>query len=263
MTRRGPVPRHVWLGAAVLLVAAFALIRHADDLSMWYDEVWTIFHSTGTLEQIVRDRDLSWPLGYYLLLHAWIKLLGMNDFIVRAMNVLSGLLGTAFMIQAGRTLSSNRAGWLAGLAFGVSGYAVYFLLEVRGYGLMLTLAAALVCLHARWLKAPTWRRAIPYVLVQALLLYTRYADAMVIAALLGLHVLLSAPRLLWRWLVIAALSGLLFAPLLPDFWDFYVNRRDAHVENPDPGIFLRGPELWFQSSSAGAPGTPPSRSRYP
>ena len=55
MTRSGPVVRHVWLGTAILLIAAFALIRHANDLSMWYDEVWTIFHSTGTLEQIVRD----------------------------------------------------------------------------------------------------------------------------------------------------------------------------------------------------------------
>ncbi len=249
MTRTGPVARHVWLGTAVLLIAAFALIRHANDLSMWYDEVWTIFHSSGTLEQIVRDRDLSWPPGYYLVLHAWTRLLGMNDLVVRMLNVLSGLLGTACMIQAGRSLSSKRAGWLAGLAFGVSGYAVYFLLEVRGYGLMLTLAAALVWLHARWLKAPTWRRAIPYALVQALLLYTRYADAMVIVALLGLHLLLSAPRLLGRWLVVAALSALLFAPMLPDFWDFYRSRQGAHVENPDPGIFLRGPELWFQSYS--------------
>ncbi len=249
MTRSGPVVRHVWLGTAILLIAAFALIRHANDLSMWYDEVWTIFHSTGTLEQIVRDRDLSWPPGYYLLLHAWIKLLGMNDFVVRVLNVLSGMMGTACMIQAGRALSSDRAGWLAGLAFGVSGYAVYFLLEVRGYGLMLTLTAALVCLHARWLKVPTWRRAIPIALVQALLLYTRYADSMAIVVLLGLHVLLSARRLLGRWLLIGISTGLLFVPMLPDFWDFYLSRRAAHVENPDPGIFLRGPELWFQSYS--------------
>jgi len=220
----------------VLLIAAFALIRHANDLSMWYDELWTIFHSSGTLAQIVRDRDWSWPPGYFVLLHAWIRLFGMNDLVVRMMNVLAGLLGTALMIRAGRALDSHRAGWMAGLAFATSNYAVYFLLEVRGYSLMLVLTAGLVWVHARWLKQPTWRRAILYVIVQALLFYTRFVDSMLIAALLGLRVALISPRRVGRWIGVMVMTGVLFVPLLPQFRDFYRIERRAS-DKPRSGYF--------------------------
>jgi len=53
-----------------------------------------------------------------------------------------GLLTTAFMIKVGRRLCSNLP-VARGLAFATSSYAMYFLLEIRGYSLMFFAANSL------------------------------------------------------------------------------------------------------------------------
>ena len=243
--------RRLWLSTGVLMVAACMLISHAYDLSMWYDELWSVFHSAGSLDVImIHDLDLPWPPGYYVLLHGWMALFGRHDLVLKMMQVFLALMGVAFMIRAGRALDSDRAGWLAGLALAVSSYATTMLLELRGYSQVLVLAPAVIWFHARWLKQPTWRRAVPYVIAQTLLLYMRFADTMVIVGLLGLRVLLVNHRHVARWIGIMAVTGLLQLPLLPQIWDLIQYRRSAHVDDPDPNIFLRGPELWYRAFSA-------------
>ncbi len=177
------------------------------------------------------------------------RLISNNDFVVHMLGALIGLLATAFMIQAGRALHSRQAGWLAGLVFGTSGYAVYFLLEARGYGLLLMALAASVCFYARWLKRPTWGRAIPLVLAQTLALYTHFTSGLVFA-LMALHVLIAVPRRLWwRWAIIMAVTGLLFLPILPQFINSYQTRSAAFDGNNLPSYFLKGPESIYHAYS--------------
>jgi hypothetical protein len=242
--------RRLWMGTGVLMVAAYMLIGHAYDLSMWYDELWSVFHSSNTLDQfVIRDVDLPWPPGYYVLLHGWMALFGRHDLVLKMMQVFLAMLGVAFTIRAGQILESDRAGWLAGIALAVSSYATAMLLELRGYSQVLVLAPLVIWFHARWLKRPTWRRAVLYVVAQTLLLYMRFVDTAVIVGLLGLRVLLVEPRRFVRWLAVMAATGVLMAPLLPQLWDLYQYRRGVHVENPDPNIFMRGPEEWYQAYS--------------
>ncbi|MCS6872849.1 MAG: hypothetical protein NZ571_15490, partial [Anaerolineae bacterium] len=138
----------LWFYTGVLLIGAAALISHADDLSIWWDETWSIFHSSRSLTQIISEPDLLWPFGYFALLHLWSSIATLHEFALRALSVFFGILATAFMIRAGRSLFSQTAGLLAGLAFGTSGYARCFLLELRGYSPMLLLEAAFVYVYA-------------------------------------------------------------------------------------------------------------------
>jgi len=32
----------LWLSVAVLLIAALAILSHADELGLWFDELWTV-----------------------------------------------------------------------------------------------------------------------------------------------------------------------------------------------------------------------------
>ncbi len=242
--------RRRWLDVGILVLAAFMLIRHVYDLSMWYDEAWAVFHSSGTLEQVaLKDRDILWPPGYFVLLHGWMKLVGMNDLAVRMMNALAGMLGTACLIRAGRALHSDRAGWLAGTAWAVSSYAIYFLIEVRSYSLILVLAAALIWFQARWVKRPTWQRAIPLALVLGGLFYLHYVYTVAFIGLTGLWTLFAVPRRQWpRWIAAVGAAGVLALPLLPDMVDFY-RTRPTSVKNPE-SLFLHGPSLWFRAYSA-------------
>ncbi len=231
----------VWAGAAVLLIAAVAILPHANDLSIWFDEQWSVFMIAHPWGQMLRERELNWPPGYLMLLKAWSQLASANDFALHTLGALVGLLGTACAVQAGRTLHSWRAGWLAGLAFGTSGYAIYFLLEMRGYGPLLALLMALVWLQARWLRRPNWQRAVPYVLVQIAVLYMHFTGGLVLA-LAAVWVAASLPPRQWpRWIAVEAVVGVAFLPVLQQFWDSYQLRRDALRTNPPGAHLLHGP----------------------
>lgn len=241
--------RNVWLSTGVLLISAAVIFSHTDDLSMWFDELWFVFMNNRDLDHILREHDLNWPPGYMLVLHLWTNLISAHDLVIHVLGALIGLLAVAFMILAGRTLYNHRSGWLAGLAFGTSGYAVYFLLEARGYGLTLMLAAALVAFHARWTSKPTWQRAVPYVLVQIGALYVNFTSGVIIA-LTAVRVLIVLPyRQWWRWMVIMGVTGLAFLPLFPQFLDSYNLRSRAFSGGDLPSYFLKGPESLFQAYS--------------
>src|SRR5712692_1441084 len=137
---------------AVLLIAAFAIISRADQLGLWFDEIWAVLHSSTSVQQILAERDVTWPPGYFLALHAWGSLARWNDFSLHSLGAFFGILATAFFIRAGRRLHSSTAGLLAGLAFATSSYALYFVLEIRGYGLMLLAEAVFLNVYLRWLK---------------------------------------------------------------------------------------------------------------
>jgi uncharacterized membrane protein len=233
-----------------LLIAGAAIFSHADDLSMWFDELWSMFTTTRSLEQVVRERDLVWPPGYALTLHFWIRLISAHDLVVHVLGALLGLLGVAFAIQAGRALDSDRAGWLAGIAFGTSSYALTFLLEARGYGMLFMVSLATVCFHARWVRRPTWRRAVPYALAQILLLYTQFSGLLILA-LTAIRVLFCVPRRLWtRWASIMAVTGLAFLPILPQSVRTYRVRADALSQGSLPSYLLGKPEILYRAYSA-------------
>src|SRR5258708_3390330 len=211
-----PKRSYVWLIVAVLLIAAFVVISHADELATWADERWTVFHSRASLGPIAAERDVTWPLGSFVALHLWANIASWNDFSLHMFGVFCGLLSTAFLIQIGKRLHSSAAGLLAALAFATSSYALYFLLEIRAYSLMLLTETAFIAVYLRWLKRPTWARSLALFAVQTAMLYTHFILGIVLA-LAGLHLLITAPRRLLAWTAITLATAVAFIPLLPQF----------------------------------------------
>ena len=230
MTRKcttGSLACRTWLGAGVLLAAALAIIPHMDNWPFWYDELWAIMHSMGSWHQIATDPDLLWPPGYYFVLHSWMALVSIHDFVVRALSVYLGLISVALMIRAARELQDERAGWLAGFLYATNVFAAYYRLEARGYSLMLLGLPLVLWTYARWWKKPTWRRALPYGLAQAFLFYAQATSALATPLFLGAHLFLTAPRRLWRWALIMAGVLILAAPVLPQYYYIYTITSEA------------------------------------
>jgi hypothetical protein len=78
-----------------LLLAARIIFLHIDDLSMWFDELWSVCQDSHSLQQVIRERELNWPVGYAVLLHTWMRLISRHDLVVHALAALIGLLGVA------------------------------------------------------------------------------------------------------------------------------------------------------------------------
>src|SRR5258708_1652784 len=240
---------YIALCLGVLLIAALAVISHADELATWSDESWTIFHSSASIQQIINERDITWPSGSFAALHYWASFASWNDFSLHVFGALCGLLTTAFLIQIGRQLHSRGAGLLAGLAFGTSSYALYFMLEIRGYHLMLLVEAAFVALYLRWLARPNRSRDVALFAGQIAMLYVHFILGLIIA-LAGLHLLLTTPRRLGRWLLIAVATGIAFLPLLPQFLAAYHVRSGVGSNGPLPGYFTRDFGSFLRAFSA-------------
>ncbi len=95
----------VVMGVLILIVAAAFLISRATALTMGYSELSSIFHTSGTFQQVL-DPDLPWRPGFYVVLYGWQQLVGQHEFAVKMLCVLTGLLTVAMLVQVGK-----RAGW--------------------------------------------------------------------------------------------------------------------------------------------------------
>lgn len=213
MQRKSRTARSLVISTAVLLIAAAVLFSRVASLTMGYSEAFSVFHVSGTYEQVF-DPDLAYPPGFYVALYWWQKLVGSQEIALTSIAVLTGMIAVALVIQIGRQMHSLRAGWLAGFAVATSGYATYFLLELRATAVALTAIALLMWVHLLWLKRPTLRRSVLYTLAMTLALFTHYYIIFLIA-FLGLHILLIRWRLWWRWGALTIAGGLLLIPLIP------------------------------------------------
>ncbi|MFN8419936.1 MAG: glycosyltransferase family 39 protein [Anaerolineae bacterium] len=239
--------RHLLLSLLALLIAAAAISSHADDLALWPDEIFSVVHARGSLEQIIIDRDLNWPAGYFLLLHGWGNVASFHDFSLHWLGALLGLLTTALLIRTGRELLDPLAGWLIGVAFATSSYTLTFILELRGYTLMfLTIALFLLC-YLRWLKHDSRWRRVWLVIAGAAMLYTHFILWFVLVATTA-HLIVSKPRKLLTWLLLLIASFVIAAPLIPQFiLSFQVRGMFGGTL---PGYFFFPLETQFRAYSA-------------
>ncbi|MBN1284216.1 MAG: glycosyltransferase family 39 protein [Anaerolineae bacterium] len=245
-----PSPQtRAFAGALILLAAALILISRAGDLSMWFSEVFTFFHTGGTFEQVL-DPDLAFPPGYYVAMYGWRHLVGWHDFAASMFGVLSGMFTVAFVLRIGRETHSWWTGWLAAFAFATSSYATYFMLENRASGLQMTTMALAAWMHLRWLKRPAWNRAVMYGLSCTLMLFVHYFGAFVIA-FFALHLALTNWRLWWRWLLIVTFAVLLLLPLIPpagDIVNLFLGIRSG--DHQFTGYFVAPLSTFYQALSA-------------
>jgi len=200
------------LSTLILLLAALLLISRSNDLSMWYSEAYTMFHTGGSYEQVF-VRDLLHPSSFYQAVWGWRQMVGAHDVAVKLLTAFSGLLTISLLMSAAG--KSGPSGWLMGLLL-LSGYSVYYLLELRSTSLGLLGLALALAAHLRWVARPTPGRALAYGLALALAVCFSYLNLLVLA-LLPLHVALRHPRRLLAWggLALGAAGIVLLAtPLL-------------------------------------------------
>ncbi|MEY4233691.1 MAG: hypothetical protein RL635_658, partial [Chloroflexota bacterium] len=97
---------HYSTGALLCLLAS-ALFAHQLDLRpLWWDEGFSIYVARLAPLALLRTTaaDVHPPV-YFLLLSAWIKLIGAAPFSVRSLSVLTSVLGVATLYAAGRRLT--------------------------------------------------------------------------------------------------------------------------------------------------------------
>lgn len=219
------IHRHlpIWCMIIVVVLAAIAFPLLQRDL--WTDEAFSASYtnhaSVGAVLDDVRKNEET-PPGYFVALWAWSKLTGQSEVALRMLSLLCGVAASGvFAIIARRWLAPHDA-IVAAFAFALAPVLARYLVEVRGYTLLLVLTLLCILAFEHAYRNPSRPTALAaYTLSAAALFLTTYFGAALILA----HNLIWAVTLLrrrdaWRsWLIgwsVAQLSlGLLIVPWVP------------------------------------------------
>jgi Dolichyl-phosphate-mannose-protein mannosyltransferase len=209
----------------LLVVAASRMIR-LPGLNPDVDEIWSIWQTFGTPQQIINWTPYDWPPLYYLALGAWKGIVGFDFVLLRLLSVLAFLPGVACMYRAGRRLFGGDGAWLAVLTFAGFGYVNFLSTIIRGYAFLIALTPLLLWLTLRYFTQPTRWRAVWLALCMAVMFYT-HLTSVVVYGLIGLYTLIVYRGRVWRWLLPGILAAFLAAPLILSKLAIVVNRSAA------------------------------------
>ncbi len=223
----------------ILLLAAAARFHRLGAQSLWYDEGVAYAHSTRTLPQLISHLQTNVHVpAYFTLLGWWRDLTGASEFALRMPSALFSVISVAFAYGLGARLFHPVAGLAAALV-AFNSFSIYYAQEARMYAMLTAIAASSMWLYLDIIRdrdsgagrTKRWSQAIGLGLINALGLYTHFAQAFVIltqAALVTLGCCASLIRessvgrstpLTWRrWLNVPlahALTLILFLPWLP------------------------------------------------
>ncbi len=153
MTERGDRPAALALLTALILALALGLrVYRLDGQSLWYDEGNSVALAQRDVATIVSSAaaDIHPPL-YYLLLHVWVRFVGVSDVGVRSLSALVGVLTVLVVFAIGRRWFGATAGLAAACLAAVSPFLIYYSQEARMYALAALLSALAMSLFLRLL----------------------------------------------------------------------------------------------------------------
>ncbi len=208
----------------ILLGFALRLYRLGAD-SLWYDETVSAFLASETAPELVAHtaRDIH-PPGYYLLLHAWVGLVGHSEFALAFFSLGFGVLLIALTYRLARDLANPTVAAWAALLVTFAPYHVWYSQEVRMYTLGAALGLGAAIFGWRALTRPAARlNWLGYILTAALGLYSLYYFAfllLIINSFFLLYLLYPAANRATRlaWISANALIVLMYLPWLPIAW---------------------------------------------
>lgn len=210
----------------VLLVAAGLRFHLLGNQSLWNDEGNSLRLAQRAIPALIEAaaRDIH-PPGYYLLLHGWIRLVGISEFALRALSALLSLLAVAFTYALGKRLTAPGVGLVAAAIVALSSFQVYYAQEARMYALLALCAVGSMWAFVGWTGRPRLGRAVLLALFNAAGLYTHYAfPAVMLAEGIFAVVLIGAAARRVRGRALRLLGGFtalnlgtiaLFLPLAP------------------------------------------------
>ncbi|GAC1314900.1 MAG: hypothetical protein NVSMB2_05170 [Chloroflexota bacterium] len=219
----------IWPGLVIALVALAFRVHDIGTKSLWFDETVSLVNARQSFPDLLAATraDVHPPL-YYAILHVWIGIRESQGF-ARLLSALFSSATTALTYMAGsRLLGSWQIGALAALLLALSPADVALAQEIRMYPLLELLAMASILALERALRRKSWWAWLAYGAVCALLPWTQYYGAFVLAAhALAIPVLTwRTPHLLARAYAALAAAGIVFLAWVPSF---LAQLRAAHT----------------------------------
>jgi mannosyltransferase len=207
----------IMVSLITLLGAALRFWR-LGDLGLSYDEAATALMARATPTEIIV---FHWTAGFehppfwQLLVHGWSQIAGQNEFALRTLAALAGILVIPLVWQLTRHLypASSQLWHSSALLTAMAPILIYYSQEARMYAIVLVLAVAAMIASTRLVRRPTWAGVVLLALFNVTMTGFHYYAALLFAAQ-GIYFLIAAMtepafRRQWpKWLTAMALSAL-------------------------------------------------------
>jgi hypothetical protein len=210
------------------VVTAPQRMSHDEATALWvvhdFDDVFGVAPRDAVTNAVSNVRDWAHrvqeqpqPPLYFFLLDGWTTVFGDSLVSARTLSFMLALIAIAVVAIAGK----KRALWLvAANAFALPAAEIYL------YSLLLLLSALSYLAFNRWRSKPRYINSILYIVTLILLWYTSFA-ALIVIVIHAAILYASNRKMPVKWLIIVALSTVIFLPYLALFLS--VDRIGDHI----------------------------------
>lgn len=175
----------VSLAFALLVIAIAALHSHHFSGANYRDDEIRTVHAGMMMSPVEVMRwmsaDIHPPL-WRVAATSWVALFGPDEPVTRFSSTLFAVLALALIYRLGADVFDAQTGLIAALILGCHTLFMFYGHELRPYGLLMVCVIGLHLTFLRWLKRPSFKIALLYVICGAGALYTHFFALYVIAA---------------------------------------------------------------------------------
>jgi uncharacterized membrane protein len=235
----------------VLLLGAFLRIYGLGEESFWLDESDTVEYTRFSVPEIIEgtyvDSTLlpeyfgkgagSAPL-YYIMTNYWTEIFGLNEFNLRLISALFGILSIYLIFLVGKELFNEKVGIIGAFILAINHQNIFFSQEARMYSMLVALVLLTMLSMLKALSSNKTKYWVVFVIGNAALLYTHYFSFFILlfeAVYLLIH--LQKDKKLFKQMFFSGLGiFLLYLPWIPALFN--------QLSHGSPiGRFLGGPSI--------------------
>lgn len=169
---------YTWIFVGLFVLAAVLRFTALDFQDIWIDEIYSMQNTSDekslrTIYKILLETDPHPPL-YYMSLAVFRAIFGASIWVARFYSAIIGLAGLIAMYALAREMYNRSTACIA-LAFLAVNYShVYYSQEIRMYSLLFLTATCSFWALVRYMKLPSRRRLIIYIIFSWLMINTHF-----------------------------------------------------------------------------------------
>lgn len=172
----------------ILLMGAVFRLYDLSKESLWTDEAFSVHHAQqktiASISHNVEETEAA-PIGYYLVLHYWIRQFGDSEFSVRLLSVIFGLLSLVVFFLLVSLLLNKTIALLSSCLMAASMLQVLYSQEARLYSLFTFLVLVSTYFFSKIIlneknKKSSWSYYLFYVVSIIASIYTNYLSVFLI-----------------------------------------------------------------------------------
>lgn len=202
MTKKTDVLESIILGSIICLsgiLRFFAIYNRPLNL----DEFKAVIYGNMPFFKLFALNIKSHPPLYYVINRLFILVLGDNDFTVRFIVILAGILTVYMTYLIGRYLFSRNVGFVASFLMAISLYHIEYSVQVRSYSVVALFASVGVYCFFRYVDSKRLLFLAGYTVSMLLLAYTHYFAVLVLCTMILYSFVDSKCRSLLKYIIAA------------------------------------------------------------